>query len=128
MFLHLEHRGRARGDSYSSLIDHAQPPLALLTAASLVLLGAPLVFDGSLRWLWLVPTLLLVLFPMLHLPMMVKLLRRTRAPGMIGFWWMSSARSLWRGVGLAGGMLAHLTSGGRMRRGVSLRADGARDA
>ncbi len=33
VFLHMEHRGHAGGDSYSRLSDHLQPPLAALAAA-----------------------------------------------------------------------------------------------
>lgn len=109
-FLHLEHRGRAGGDSYSTLIDHLQPPLALLAVASLVLYAAPAVASGLLVWLWLVPVVLLFLLVLSHLPMTLKLLRRTRDRGMIGFWWMSSVRSLWRGVGLMAGTLAYAGS------------------
>lgn len=35
VFLHLEHRGHAGGDSYSRLSDHLQPPVAVLAAASI---------------------------------------------------------------------------------------------
>jgi glycosyltransferase involved in cell wall biosynthesis len=35
VFLHMEHRGHAGGDSYSRLSDHLQPPLAVVAAALL---------------------------------------------------------------------------------------------
>lgn len=117
VYLHLEHPGHSAGDSYSSLIDHLQPPLALLAVLSLPLVAAPLVFESVLAWLLLVPAGLLALLGLFHLPMTLKLLRRTRDPKMIAFWWMSMLRSFWRSLGMSTGTLAY--AGSKLRSGKS---------
>ncbi|MHC4946692.1 MAG: glycosyltransferase family 2 protein [Planctomycetota bacterium] len=96
--LHHEHRGHARGDAYSSVVDHAQPALAVLLLASLPLVLVP---GGA----WVVAGLL-VPTAAAPLPMTGRLLRRLRRARYAAFWWMSFLRGFWRGVGLVHGVLA----------------------
>ncbi|MEZ6037799.1 MAG: glycosyltransferase [Planctomycetota bacterium] len=105
-YLHMEHTGRASGDSYSRLSDHLQPPLAMLALAALPLLLVP-----GAAWLVALPPAGVVL---LQLPMALRLLRGNGPALAIGFAAMSSARAFWRGVGLSLGVIAKLTE----RRGT----------
>jgi glycosyltransferase involved in cell wall biosynthesis len=95
--LHLEHRGHAGGDSYSSLLDHASPPIALLALVSLGLLF-PAVW---LPWLALPPLMLIALLFIMQVPMALRMLRRSGRLEMLLFIPMSMLRALWRGFGLA---------------------------
>ncbi len=98
--LHLEHRGHAVKDSYSSIVDHIQPPLAMLAlAASPTLLFAPL------RWAPLIP---LGLLAATQLPMTTRLMRRTGEARFLMFAWMSFVRAFWRGIGLTAGVLSSM--------------------
>ena len=45
VWLHLEHRGHSTGDSYSNLLDHVQPPLAMLSVITV-----PLAWLPQTRW------------------------------------------------------------------------------
>ncbi len=103
VFLHLTHRGHAAGDSYSSFVDHAQPPLAMLILAFLPLLC----FSVTCR----VPPVLVALLIVAQGPMTWKLVRRTRRVRYLGFAFMSFARAFWRGIGLSMGTLAALRRG-----------------
>jgi glycosyltransferase involved in cell wall biosynthesis len=100
VWLHLGHKGHTVGDSYSSLVDHLQPPLAMMTLACV-----PFAFFQGTRWLPGAPAALLVLA---QLPMTWRLLRRTRQVKYVAFAGMNMIRSFWRGVGMALGMLAVL--------------------
>ena len=102
VFLHLSHPGHTGGDSYSSLLDHVQPPLAMLSLAALPLLAVP-----NLRWLAIVPPVLLVLAP---LPMTWRLLHRIRQPRYLAYLIMSPVRAFWRGAGLVQGLLSYSVS------------------
>ena len=103
--LHATHRGQAMGNDYSGLLDHAQPPLALIT-----LMTIPLAFWASLRWIPLAPALLIL---MMQLPMTAALLGRRRSIKYILFAPMGFVRAFWRGVGLAHGVVAALAAWGR---------------
>lgn len=96
--LHLRHKGRAIGNSYSNWLDHVAPPLALLATASL-----PLTFVVAFR---LVPAALFGLLLVTQLPMSWRLLRRKREASYLAFAAMGFLRSFSRGVGLLGGALA----------------------
>lgn len=106
LFLHTAHRGHSRGDSYSSLVDHIQPPLAMLCLVSL-----PLLLFGVTRRIPAVPLGLLVLA---QVPMTWRLVRRTGQMKYVLFAWMSFWRAFWRGVGLTQAALALIA--GRARR------------
>jgi len=97
-FLHLEHPGRATGDSYSRLSDHLQPPVALLTVASLPFFGIP-----ATAWL---PLACFGSLALLQVPMAFRLARHAGLRIATCFAAMSALRSYWRGFGLARGTLA----------------------
>lgn len=98
MFLHTGHKGHAIGDSYSNLIDHAQPPLAILAFAT-----APLLVFPRLRWICVAAVLALALA---QLPMTWRLIRHTKKPRYLAYAGMSFIRAFWRGVGLTAGAIA----------------------
>ncbi|MFH0980043.1 MAG: glycosyltransferase [Planctomycetota bacterium] len=100
VWMYMAHRGHAAGDSYSSFVDHLQPPLAMLVLACVPLSAFPLTF-------WVTPVLLALLLGA-QIPMTWKLLRRLRKVRYLGFAFMSFARAFWRGVGLTMGTLATL--------------------
>ena len=102
VWLHMSHRGHAAGDSYSSFVDHMQPPLAMLLIASLVLLFFP--------WLCWLPAVLLLVLVVAQLPMSFRLLRRLRRPRYVLFAVMGFFRSIWRGIGMTHGMIGFLRS------------------
>ncbi|GAG20817.1 unnamed protein product, partial [marine sediment metagenome] len=99
VWLHLSHRGHAAGDSYSSLIDHVQPPLAMLVLASL-----PLIYFGRLAW---IPAGLVLLLLLAQVPMTFRLLRRLSRLRYLGYPAMSFIRAFWRGIGMVHGLLGH---------------------
>jgi len=101
-WLHMMHTGHAAGDSYSSLTDHVQPPLALL-----LILSIPLPWIPSLAF---VPALLAALLLAAQVPMTYRIVRRLSRPRYLLFAWMSLVRAFWRGVGMAQGLLAYLVS------------------
>ncbi len=105
VWLHMSHRGHATGDSYSSLLDHMQPPLAMLTLASL-----PLCAFG--RWAW-VPVGLAACLALAQLPLTARLIIRLRRLRYVGFAWMSFIRSFWRGVGMTHGLVDYILKRGR---------------
>jgi len=109
VLLHMEHRGHAMGDSYSNLIDHVQPPLAMLAVASLVLpVAAAFSAHDALYVAAWVPAVLFILLLLAQLPMTLSLLRRTRSPAMFLFAPMSTTRAIWRGIGMIHGAFHHL--------------------
>lgn len=108
-WLHLSHGGHAMGDSYSSLVDHAQPPLAVLALASL-----PLVAVRGGLWM---PIGFVAMLIAAQVPLTLRLVRRLGRPRYLWFGVMSFIRAFWRGIGLAQGvlgvMMSKLTSGRR---------------
>ena len=106
VWLHLSHRGHAGGDSYSSVVDHAQPPLAVLAIAT-----SPLLLLGKLAW---VPAGVVALLLAAQAPMTTRLVKRLRRPRYVLFAAMSFLRAFWRGVGMAHGLLGYITA--RFRR------------
>jgi len=104
--LYMTHPKFAGGDAYSGVVDHVQPPLAMLVLAAL-----PLVAWAPARW---VPVVLAALLLAVQAPMTWRLVRRTGSLRYAAYGWMGFVRAFWRGVGLAHGTLAGLA--GRMRR------------
>ena len=100
MWLYFTHPRRARGDSYSSLFDHVQPPLAILVVALSPLLFHPL---GAMLELALASALILI-----QLPMTAKLIRRTVQARYLWFIPFASLRAVWRGWGAVEGILSLL--------------------
>lgn len=109
VWLHLERRGHAAGDSYSSLVDHLQPPVACLVLGSLPLALVP--------WGWIAPSILGFALGAMQLPMTGRLVRRTGEARMLMFAWMSFLRAFWRAVGMALGVLDYLRRSGRASSG-----------
>ncbi|MHC4913714.1 MAG: glycosyltransferase family 2 protein [Planctomycetota bacterium] len=100
VWLHLTHAGHATGDTYSSWVDHMQPPLAMLVLAS-----APLVLFGRFGW---ISAALAALLLAVQVPMTYRLLRRLGRPRYVWYVAMSFIRAFWRGVGMTHGMLGYL--------------------
>lgn len=107
--LHLEHPGHARGDSYSSIIDHAQPPIAVLALAATPLAVIPLVTPATNALAWL-PAALWTLLIALHVPMTAAIVARTRDPRMLAFVPMGAVRAIARGVGALNGLIDRVTA------------------
>jgi glycosyltransferase involved in cell wall biosynthesis len=100
VWLHAEHTGHAAGNAYSNIVDHAQPPLAVLT-----LLTLPLLILPGVRW---IPAACLLILLLASLPMTTRLVSRTRRLRYLAFAPMSVVRALWRGVGMVQGMASYL--------------------
>jgi cellulose synthase/poly-beta-1,6-N-acetylglucosamine synthase-like glycosyltransferase len=105
VWLHMSYSGHAGGDSYSSFVDHMQPPLAMFWILSLTLL-----FHPQLRWL---PVGVLVVLLAAQLPMTLRLLRRLHQPRYVLFAGMGFLRSIWRGFGMVHGIIGFIRSRSR---------------
>jgi glycosyltransferase involved in cell wall biosynthesis len=117
VFLHLGHRGHAAGDSYSNLLDHMQPPLAMLTLAALAFAVVALFLRGAVaKVAGGMALLMVVLLIAAHIPMALRLVRRTSQWRFLTFALMSSLRSIYRGIGLTHGVMASLLSGWRLSK------------
>ncbi len=97
--LHYRHPHTAGGDAYSSVVDHAQPVLAMLVVGSLAFAYWPI---G--RWAICGLMGLLVLA---QVPLTVRLLRRTGRLGLICFAPMGILRAFARGIGMSFGVMAN---------------------
>lgn len=102
VFLHLEHKGHSAGDSYSSVLDHIQPPLAMLLLASLPLLLLP-----PARW---VPGVILAALSLAPVPMTWRIATRMKRVRFLRYGGMSVIRAFWRGFGMTAGTLAYIMS------------------
>lgn len=105
VWLHTAFPGHTRGDSYSSLLDHIQPPLAMLSLPALLLGLIP-----GWRWTALVPLALLALA---QLPLTWRLLARLKQARYLAFAVMSFVRAYWRGFGMMQGLLGYLSGASR---------------
>jgi glycosyltransferase involved in cell wall biosynthesis len=108
MWLYLEHSDKMGGDSYSGILDHLQPPLAMLSLACLPF--------GPLAAVALPASLALA---MAQVPMTWRLVRRTGDPRQLWFVPMGFLRSYARGLGMSRGALSVL--GNRFREGLRKR-------
>jgi len=104
--LHLAHRGHSAGDSYSSVVDHVQPPLAMLVLAAVMATLIPQLRPYNCG----VCTGLILLLLAAQVPMSWRLVRRTGQVRYLAFGAMSFARAFWRGVGMTLGVLAAVRS------------------
>ncbi len=104
--LYLDHPQFAKGDSYSSLIDHIQPPLAML-----VLVALPFAFLPNGFWVTNALTGLLLLA---QLPMTIRLVRATRQTRYLLFSLFGFVRAFARGLGMTAAVVTALLS--RRRR------------
>jgi glycosyltransferase involved in cell wall biosynthesis len=110
--LHLEHRGHSRGDSYSSLFDHAQPFLAAALPVSCALL--------PLAGGWMAPVGLVLLLVILQCPMALAMARRA-GPQMLAFVALGAVRACWRAAGLATGTVDRIAGRGPIARSALVR-------
>lgn len=100
VWLHLSHSGHAAGDSYSNLLDHIQPPLAMVTLATL-----PLLALGT----WSYATAACVaLLAIAQIPMTLRIVMRLGNLRYLCYGAMSFLRAFWRGVGMTHGVLGYL--------------------
>ena len=99
--LHLEHRGRERTNSYSNVIDHAQPFVATLIPIA-ALLSVVLI-----RW-WLVMIPITALL-LLQLPMAVAMARRAGL-AMLTFVVLGTVRAGYRATGMWAGVIDRVLS------------------
>ena len=90
------------GDSYSSWVDHIQPPLAMMAIVSLALVAFP-----ALRWM---PATLLLFLTAAQTSMTYRMVRRLRQWRYLAYAPMSFVRAFWRGVGMTHGVLRYLAS------------------
>jgi glycosyltransferase involved in cell wall biosynthesis len=97
VWLHLSHKGHASGDSYSSLLDHIQPPLAMLTLASM-----PSLAMGRFA---LITASLMALLVLAQFPLTVRMVWRKRQLRYTFFSVLGFLRAFWRGVGMTHGTL-----------------------
>ncbi len=100
VWLHARHASHATGDSYSSLLDNLQPPLAMLVLALAVFSYWP-----AGRWGALAAACFLVLMPV---PMALKLVQRTGKLKYLCYIPFSFCRAFARGAGLTLGSLCYL--------------------
>lgn len=105
VWLHLAHSGHAAGDSYSSFLDHMQPPLAMLCLAS-----SPLPAFDHLGW---ITVALLVALAAAQLPLTLRMVSRLRSLKYTGFALLSFLRAFWRGVGMTQGVFSYLLTSKR---------------
>ncbi len=98
MRMYCRHPEQMQGDSYSGVVDHAQPPLAMLVLAALPLTA----FD----WGRVLVLGLAGLLAAATLPMGLRLVAQTRQLRYLLFAPLSFARAFWRGVGMTAGVLA----------------------
>ncbi len=109
VYLHLEHEGHSAGDSYSSLLDHIQPPLAMLCLAMI-----PFAVWDFPRLPFLTPNvllnILLVLLFLLQLPLTLRLIKRKKQWRYLAFAPMSFARAFARGIGMSLGTCHYFLS------------------
>ncbi len=108
MALYRHHPSKIGGDSYSGLIDYAQPPLAMLLLASFPMLAG--VFIGADR-LTVVPLLLLGALVLLQLPLTFRMLANpSHQLRSLCFPLLSVVRSIARGLGMTAGIFAKDTT------------------
>ncbi|MFQ5591202.1 MAG: glycosyltransferase [Phycisphaerae bacterium] len=98
VWMYMAHRSRARGDAYSSLIDHVQPPVALSALASL-----PLLLFTNARW---VPMALIMLLAAAQVPMTLRLVKRKRQVAYVMYAGLSFVRVFWRAAGMTAALFS----------------------
>lgn len=109
VLLHMEHRGHGAGDSYSSLLDHLQPILAIALLVSLIApLLARVLPDVIPPVVAAAPLLIAATLLAATVPMTVRLLRRTRRAEMLWYALLSATRAVWRGLGLTAGVIRYV--------------------
>ena len=104
---HLEQHGQTTGNSYSSVLDHIQPVLAMALLAAIFLPIGALLFPKAVFILLAVPIVLLLLLIAATLPMTLRLIQRTRRLEMLWYAPLSAVRAIWRGVGMTCGVVQY---------------------
>jgi len=109
--LYQRHPERATGDSYSGMIDHLQPPVALAMLVAFAF--APVAHVAGLTLpssahLVAIGAGLAVTLALLQAPMATRIITSTQDVSCISFVAMSWLRAVARGVGLTAGLLAHI--------------------
>ena len=104
MKLYTKHPGRSGGDKYAGIIDLAAPPLALLLLISIILL--PVFFFTKVAFSVAVcmAITLLCMYVLIHLPLPLRMVKRTRDPVMILFTGVTALRSFGRAIGMVCGI------------------------
>ena len=98
VFLYSKHPRATLGDAYSQVVDHLQPPLAVLAVVSL-----PLVWFRCELW-----SLLVLVWALTTAPMAFRLVRRARE---LRYWTyipFAMLRAVARGAGMTAGMVSWL--------------------
>ncbi len=102
VWLHLRHAGHTKGDSYSSLLDHIQPPLAMLSLACFALaLALQFVLPSPAVLAWSACALSAIGLALAQFPLTLRITRRVGNAKYLLFAPMSFCRAYWRGVGLS---------------------------
>jgi len=96
----LHYLNSATGDTYSSLVDNAQPPIAMI-----ILSIVPLFFFWPVQ---MGPSLLFMFFILaaLQIPMTIRLVKRTGLLRYSVFGFVSFIRAFARGLGLSAGLIS----------------------
>lgn len=97
--LHFRHPHTAGGDAYSSVVDHAQPVLAMASVGCAAAAYWPI---GRMALAGVLGLLVLA-----QLPMTLRLLSRTGSAGMVCFAPMGIVRAFARGMGMTVGVLVN---------------------
>ena len=97
IWLYSRHPDRMKGDSYSSIVDFIQPPLAIATLFAIMLSVACAMAGHNV---WIVPAGCAVLLALMQLPMTLRILIRTTKLRTVMFAPFSYLRSFWRGIGM----------------------------
>jgi hypothetical protein len=105
--LHLEHRGRGTGDSYSGLLDHLQPFAAAALAPALALAAATPLVDARAATIAAgsAPLALLLAFLLAAQLPMALAMRRREGAAMLWFVPLGAVRAAWRAAGLVHGVV-----------------------
>jgi glycosyltransferase involved in cell wall biosynthesis len=101
VWLYLHHRDKAAGDSYSGLIDHCQPPLAMLVLALIPLSVLGMSFAVALL-------VVVSLLGLAQLPLTLRITRRMRSLRYLAFAPFGFIRSFARGLGMSCAVLRFL--------------------
>jgi hypothetical protein len=99
VWLHMNYPRHTAGDSYSSVVDLCQPPLAMMSLAAVPVAFVPY------GW-WALPACVGML-GLAQLPLMLRLLARLKRPRYLLIGFMSFVRAYWRGIGMTQGMVAY---------------------
>ncbi len=101
MWLYKRFPSKAAGDSYANWTDYAQPPLAMLSLGSLILLP----FTVS------VPLTILLALVLLQVPMARRIAASGSRSVAVAYLPFGFVRAYWRGIGMVAGTLAVLFAG-----------------